>query len=58
MFILYMLAIVVWYFFQRHGDRGEMAPSGPVQYFRWSHGAIGSFPCVVLRITLAWRRRR
>lgn len=47
MFILYMLAIVVFYFFKRHGDRGDMTPSGPVQFFRWSHNAIGTFPSVL-----------
>lgn len=38
-----MLAIVVVFYFHRPGD---MDPAGKIEYFRWSHSAIGSFPCV------------
>ncbi|KAL7411742.1 transmembrane amino acid transporter protein-domain-containing protein [Mrakia frigida] len=49
-FVLYMLSVVVVFYFHRPGD---IEPAGPIEYFRWSRGAIGSFPVQVFAYTCA-----
>ncbi|CED85404.1 Amino acid transporter protein [Phaffia rhodozyma] len=49
-FVLYMLAIVITYYFHRPHD---IEPAGPVKYFKWSHGAIGTFPVQIFAYTCA-----